>query len=437
MTKGYFDRAWRNLTERQEQILRKVVAGESDDSIAESLAISQYTVRSHIRNICSKFGLEQEHEGDRRSLRPALFELCQQYRPELSNAEQAVEQYQNLERNPLTSSLYVERVLYEQRCYEEILKPGALIRIKAPQQMGKSWFLDRVLDRIRQQEYRTVSLSFELADRTVLSDLRTFVQWFCAYVADGLELPNQIDEYWDDIFGHSNNCTRYFQKYLLTKISSPLVLALDKFDRLFEHSAIFSDFCALLRRWYETARQGDRMGAIWKQLRLVVVHSTEVYSSLDINHSPFNVGFPIELPEFNSQQVWELVRHHEVNWHNEQIQQLMKMIGGHPALVRQELDYIELQQLSLEEYLSIAPTEAGPYKNHLRQQLQTLQQHPDLATAFSQVIVVSDPIFIQSEQAFKLYGMGLVRMEGNGVVPRCELYRQYFLSCLHQLKGEG
>ncbi len=32
----------------------------------------------------------------------------------------------------------------------------------------------------------------------------------------------------------------------------------------------------------------------------MVVHSTEVYSSLDINHSPFNVGFPIELPEFNS-----------------------------------------------------------------------------------------------------------------------------------------
>ena len=55
----------------------------------------------------------------------------------------------------------------------------------------------------------------------------------------------------------------------------------------------------MLRGWYESAKQGDRIGQIWQKLRLVVVHSTEAYPSLDINHSPFNVGIAIDLPEFN------------------------------------------------------------------------------------------------------------------------------------------
>ena len=64
--------------------------------------------------------------------------------------------------------------------------------------------------------------------------------------------------------------------------------------------AIADDFCRLLRGWYDMARRGSRIGAIWQKLRLVVVHSTEVYSSLDINSSPLaGIGLEIELPEFS------------------------------------------------------------------------------------------------------------------------------------------
>ncbi|OKH44135.1 hypothetical protein NIES2101_28890 [Calothrix sp. HK-06] len=103
----------------------------------------------------------------------------------------------------------------------------------------------------------------------------------------------------------NKNCTRYFQKYFLSS-ETPLVFAIDNFERLFAYSDIFSQFCLLLRGWYENAKGGDRVANIWKKLRLVVVHSTEVYPTLDSNHSPFNVGIPIELPEFNQQQVKSL-----------------------------------------------------------------------------------------------------------------------------------
>ncbi len=41
----------------------------------------------------------------------------------------------------------------------------------------------------------------------------------------------------------------------------------------------------------------------WQRLRLIIVHSKEVYIPLNINQSPFNVGLGIELPEFNLEQV--------------------------------------------------------------------------------------------------------------------------------------
>jgi len=327
----------------------------------------------------------------------------------------------------LDSSFYLERVPYESQCYEEILKPGSLLRIKAPQQMGKTSMLERVLFQVRERGYQTLTLSFELADSTILSDLRRFSQWFCASACQNLGLPNKLDDYWDDIFGCSSNTTTYFQDYLLREISTPLVLALDKVDVVFERPGIADDFCRLLRGWYDMARRGNRIGVIWQKLRLVVVHSTEVYSSLDINSSPLaGIGLEIELPELSFEQVQELVKRYGLDWNASQVEQLMAMVGGHPYLVEKALDYIKRQRVQLKELLQTAPTEAGLFSEHLRRHLGTLLQHPELAAALDEVVRVNSWVTIPSTQVFKLHSMGLVKLQGNSVMPRCDLYRQYF-----------
>ncbi|MDJ0589991.1 MAG: AAA-like domain-containing protein [Pleurocapsa sp. MO_226.B13] len=207
-----------------------------------------------------------------------------------------------------TPSFYIERPPIEQYCYQAIMEPGALLRIKAPTKMGKTLLLERILDYASQQSYKAVKLDFQLANGSVLTDLKTFLQWFCVSVADSLDLEDKLDEYWRDIYGLNKNCTRYFQKYLLSVTDSPLVLALDNFERLFAEKEIFGEFCFLLRGWYETAKQGERVGKLWKKMRLVVVYSTDDYPKLNFNHSPFNVGVLIELPEFTQQQVTELTQ---------------------------------------------------------------------------------------------------------------------------------
>ncbi len=322
----------------------------------------------------------------------------------------------------LASAFYINRPPIEDRCTETITQPGALIRIKAPRQMGKTSLMARILYQATQAGYKTVPLSLQLADAKVFTDLEKFLRWLCASVGRRLGLANKLNDYWDDIFGSKYNCTTYFEEYLLPGIDQPLALGLDEVDRVFEYPELASDFFGLLRAWHEEAKNRD----IWKNLRLVVVHATEVYIPLNTNQSPFNVGLPIELPEFDLAQVDELTRRHGLNWQAKQVEALMDMIGGHPFLVRLSLYNIAKGDVSLEELLRSAATEEGCFRDHLRWQSWYLQQNPDLASAFQQVLTADAPVRLDNTALFKLRSLGLVNLEGNQAVLRCNLYRQYF-----------
>lgn len=322
----------------------------------------------------------------------------------------------------LASLYYVERPPTEVNCYETVLKPGALIRIKAPRQMGKTSLMSRILRHGDEHQCLTVPLSFQLADASIFSDLDKFLRWFCASVGRRLRLPNKLADYWDEIFGSKDNCTAYFEEYLLPEISAPLVLGLDEVDMVFEHPNIAADFMGLLRAWHESAKTNP----LWKKLRLVVVHSTEVYIPMNINQSPFNVGLPIELPEFTPAQVMDLAHRHGLDWGDKEVTSLMAMVGGHPYLVRVGLYQVARQEITLDALLTAAPTEAGLYGDHLRRHLWNLEQRKEMAEATKQVMASRSPVRLEPVQAFQLHSMGIVHLHGNEVMPRCDLYRRYF-----------
>lgn len=330
---------------------------------------------------------------------------------------------------PLESTFYIERPPIEAQCYQEILRPGALIRIKAPRQMGKTSLMARILDQARQQSYRTVHLSFQLATSDVLSDVDKLMRWFCLCVNRSLRLPNQLAEYWDDIFDGNYNSTNYFEQYLLAAANSPLVIGLDEVDRVFAYPEIANDFFGLLRAWYEKAKYGDQDSDTWQKLRLIVIHSTEVYIPMNLNQSPFNVGLSIELPEFTVEQVQNLAQRYHLDWTLDQIEALIRLVGGHPYLVRVAMYHIAHHAIALEHVLEQAATEAGIYSDHLRRHLWNLEQYPELANAFSDVVTAKTPVSLKSILAFKLRSLGLVTIASNHVTPRCELYQQYF--CEH------
>ncbi|BAZ70242.1 MAG: AAA-like domain-containing protein [Pelatocladus maniniholoensis HA4357-MV3] len=334
----------------------------------------------------------------------------------------------------LDSTFYVERPPAESRCYEEITRSGALIRIKAPSQMGKTSLMVRILAHAKKQnfdsedglEVHTVALSLQQADRAVFTDLDRFLRWFCASITRKLHLPHRVEDYWSETFGSKSNCTAYFEDCLLPDINGILVLALDQLDEVFLHPEIADDFFTLLRSWYEEAAYGDSGNPLWQNLRLIIIHSTEVYIPLDINKSPFNVGLAIELQAFTTEQVFSLLSCYGLNLSESEVSELMQLVAGHPYLVQQAFYHLARHDLTLNQLVQMAATDAGIYSNHLHRHLRNLQEHPQLAAAYNQVLKSSQSVEMEQLLGFKLHSMGLVTLRGNQVAISCELYRRYF-----------
>lgn len=324
---------------------------------------------------------------------------------------------------PLDSPFYLKRRSIEEQVNREIKKPGALIRIKAPKEMGKTSLLLRILDYANQQGYHTVSLNLEQADQAILSDLNHFLRWLCANISRQLRRKPMLDEYWDEDMGSKISSTLYLQDYILDSIDAPLVLALDEVNQIFEHPQVARDFLPLLRSWYEEAKKLP----VWQKLRLIVIHSTEIYVPLQLNQSPFNVGLPIQLEDFNLAEVQQLAQRYGLNWEDDaQGKQLMSVVGGHPALVSLALYHLSRQEITMSQLLETAPTAMGIYAHHLQRHWATLEKQPELAQALDTVFNATEPVTLDHILAYKLSSMGVIKQLGDKAIAGCELYRRYF-----------
>jgi AAA-like domain len=428
MNKEEFDAAFDRMTKNQRSVLKSFLAGKTDEAIALSLGFSDSsTVRRHIANICRVFELRNE-EGEHFSYRQELIELFANFQPDLVSQKLLVGVRLELEipegQVPVNSIFYLERNPIESDCYQEIFHSGTLILIKAPKLMGKTSLMTRIMAQATHHNYRTVQLNLRLADKATLTSLDKFLRCFCQMVSRELHLEDRVNEHWDlELLSSNYNCTAYFEEYLLPQINCPLVLGLDEIDRLFQYPEIAQDFFGLLRLWHEKSKNPS----IWQQLRLVVVHSTEVYIQLDANKSPFNVGLPVNLPEFTNAQVQDLASRHQLHWDCDRVSQLMAAVGGHPYLVRLAMYCMKRQNLTLEQLLKMAPTDEGIYSHHLRRLLINLQEDKPLFEDFKSVVNASpDSLQLERMQSYKLHSMGLVKLENNRVKPRYGLYQQYF-----------
>ena len=324
-------------------------------------------------------------------------------------------------------TFYIERPPIEERCYSEIVKPGCLLRIKAPWQTGKTELISRIMDYAEHKKYRTVVLNLRDATREDFSNLDKLLQWFCNIIADRLELAASVEEQWHKSIGNSKiKCRSYFEKYVLPG-DTPLALALDDLDRIFPYREIASEFLGMLRTWHEDAKTRQ----LWRQLRQVVLHS-EIYTEVDLNQSPFNAGYEMTLTDFNQEQVLDLARKYKLDWELAKVTQLMAIVGGHPYLVAAAIEHIAQQDTTFEELLQTSHTAWGIYSRHLERHWKNLQSNPELAGAFQKIVVADSPVEFNSQlnqsMVVKLNDLGLVKLLNNCAIARYELYRQYFQS---------
>lgn len=333
----------------------------------------------------------------------------------------------------INSTFYIPRPPVEELIYEEITKPGSLVRIKAPRKMGKSSLVLRVVAHADSLNYRTVSIDFRQADRAFFAHIDKFLRWFSANLSRELELESRLDQYWNDEIGSKVSCTVYWQSYLLEQIQTPLVLVLNEVNRIFEYPEIAQEFLPLLRYWHEQAKYTE----VWQKLRFVVVYSTEIYVPIKLNQSPFNIGLPLKLPPFTPEQVQELAVRYNLDWSDHaKTKRLITLLGGHPYLVQLAFYHLYRQDVTLKELLQQAATESGIYEEYLRHTSAMVQEEPGLEVALQQVMKSEEPVDLDPEMAYKLESIGLVNIESDRVVPSCELYRLYFgKKVLHNSKS--
>lgn len=419
------------LTPLQELVLRSSWEGKTYTSIAFEAHYGEERVRkvaSNLWQLMSDFWKEPINKTNfRASLEPRrLTKTQQQLIKEFNRTATAISlEFPNAPVS-LDSKFYISRPPIEELVYTEIAEPGSVICIKAPKKMGKSSLILRILSHAANLGYKTVSLDFQQADKAVFANLDKFLRWFCANVSRELGLEPKLNDYWNEEMGSKISCSLYFQEYLLVKVQTPLVLALNELDWVFEYPEIAGDFLPLLRSWYEQAKRVE----IWQKLRLVLAYSTSIFVPLRLTQSPFNIGLPIKLPLFTLGQVEDLAQRHGLDWTGgTEAEKLMAMVGGHPYLVRLALYHLVGKgglERDLGQLLQIAPTEAGIYNEYLMPYVLALREEPELESAFYEVINATDSVKIEPVLAYKLQSMGLVKLEGDRAYPATELYRLYF-----------
>lgn len=318
---------------------------------------------------------------------------------------------------------------------DAIRRQGVTMTIKGPRQMGKSSLLMRTLDAAREADKRILFLDFQQLDSEVMSNAGLFFREFCSWISEELNIANQVEDYWSRSAVNVRCCTKYVGEYLLADLNSPLVLAIDEVDSIF--SAPFrSEFFAMLRSWHNNrAASGalSRARTVWKRLDLVLVTSTEPYQLIEnLNQSPFNVGLKIEMEDFDESQAASLNQRHGSPFSSTQLADLMRLLNGQPYLLRRALYLVAGGHMTVSELFATATDDRGPFGDHLRYHVLRMHHKKELIRGLLEVIRRNK---CPDEQLFfRLQGAGLVRRgpQKGSVVPRCQLYADYFREHLYE-----
>jgi AAA-like domain/TIR domain/CHAT domain len=319
------------------------------------------------------------------------------------------------------SQFYIERDT-DLIALSTIQRQGVTLTIKGPRQMGKSSLLMRTIDASIKVGKQFAYIDFGEIEQDILNSADRFYRQFCCMLTERLNIPDQVADYWLEGSGNIQRCTRYMQNHVLKTVDGPLVLAMDEVDKMFD-ADYRSDFFSMLRSWHNN--RALPMYRMWKQFDLALVTATEPYHLIaNLNQSPFNVGEVILLCDFTAKQVSDLNQRHGAPLTPAQEQQLMDLLHGHPYLIRRSLYLIASQQLSLEALLERATREDGPFGDHLRHHLFRIYDKPDLVQGL--LGAIRTQTCPDERIARLLIAAGLVRREEQQVVPRCQLYANYF-----------
>lgn len=322
---------------------------------------------------------------------------------------------------PLDSRFYIERST-DHEFQTAVLRRDSIVLVKGARQVGKTSLLARSLQQAREAGARVALTDFQMLNTSHLVSVDSLLRMLAKSLADQLELTVLPEQIWDEELGASMNFTRYVRREVLGNNQPPLVWGLDEVDRLFT-CPFGSEVFGLFRSWHN-ARSLDPAGP-WRQLTLAMAYATEAHLFItDVHQSPFNVGTRLALEDFTREQVAELNRRYRSPLNEPELDEFIQLVGGHPYLVRCGLHELAARGASFDELKSKSDRDEGPFGDHLRRLLLSLNQDAELRGVVRYVIEgQSCP---SAESFYRLRSAGVV--VGNSARDakmRCRLYATY------------
>ena len=322
---------------------------------------------------------------------------------------------------PLNSKFYLARPT-DRLFSTSIAQNHGIVRVKGARQMGKTSLLARGLQEVRSSGANVVVTDFQSINSNHLASMDLLFQVLGRMIADQLHLETVPKHVWDPDDGPNGNFRRYMEREVLNKISGPLIWGLDEVDILFTYDygkEIFAFFRSLFN-----ARELEPDGP-WKRLTLAIVYATEAHLFINDPHmSPFNVGTPLELQDFDLAQVKELNDRYEQPLKAEELAIYFSMLGGHPYLVRRGFYEMKVQNMSFADFQTQANRDEGPFGDHLRRMLVLLTRDSILYDEMRKVL--NGEHCSTKEKFYRLRSAGVLSGDTeHNAIPRCQLYQTY------------
>lgn len=417
------------LTQIQELLLRYSWKGKTYTQMAEEVNYAENYLRKIAHNVWFLLSDIYEEPITKASFRRVLEERRLTPKQQLLiagvNGEENGLYLPDYPGGPLSADcpFYIERPQVEKVAYNEISKPGSFLCVQGPKKMGKTSLSLRALAYAASLEYHTVIINFEQAEADIFQSIHKFLRWLVANICLGLNMQPKISEHWQEEIGSKVSCTMVLENEILSKINAPLFLVFKEINKVQEYPKIAKDFLPMLRYWHERSKQIK----VWEKMRLFLVHSTEIDSSFDGCQLPWNIGRVLNLNYFTVAQVNDLVKRYGLDLNSSQIEDLVKMVGGHPYLIQLALYHLWTMEMTLEDILVTAPTNQGIYSKYLQDIANLVKVDTKLIAALKVAISAVEPVGLPSDLLCKLNCLGLVNLKEGMAEISCNLYRLYFL----------
>lgn len=334
------------------------------------------------------------------------------------------------------------------------------ITIRGPRETGKTMLLQQSGVGLAGREgIKVVSIDLnEFGIHSLAESYDYFLRELARLIARKIEVDLNIEDIWEEqhFSGGSptTKLTWFMEDHILPTIKDQaMILALDEADLLMVHSPHYEDFFSMLRGWYNKGSNPNL--PLWKKFGLILAISTEPHLLIDNPHkSPFNVGHRIYLEDFDKESVLKLNQKYVQRYGlspvaEAEIDEMIDLLGGHPALTRKVLDtLINNKQESWPNIAQLADdVNNSLFSVHLHEVFGPLRDRAELKDVFKQILELddspdrlSDKILgflrlrsfrqrgdaLDDQTLFRLIRAGLIRHKGYSYECRNKLYESYF-----------